>query len=245
MKKQCTTRLATLLLLSVSILSCKDHDVAESAQIFQVGQEPTVSLKYKELQRDQNLFVLKSPPDDGPGTDQTGEKHSIDKQIRNDVVLLIGTFGGKAERSLVIPRDRYIFANIYSYTYWYYDNDACDPNTQPAPGQSLLDFLKSLIPDLKSITTMSVVLDGQELITNANREGFYVETDLFLVKPHKDFDYPDCDYSAKTAKAYGAGYSMLLKLPPGSHTLLVKASLPATANTGAFETEVLWHLTVQ
>ena len=90
-----------------------------------------------------------------------------------------------------------------------------------------------------------MVLDGQELITNANREGFYVETDLFALKPNKDFDYPDCDYSAKTANAYGAGYSMLMKLPLGSHTLMVKGGHPATADSDAFEAEVLWHLTVQ
>ncbi len=244
MKKQFTTRLAGLILLSVSLFSCQDHDSVESAQVFKVGEEPA-TLSYRDLLRDLNFFVFKSPFNDGPGTDETGAKHSLDKQPRPDVVFLIGTFGGKAERSLVIPRDRYIFANIFAAGAWYYDDDACDPDFKPAPGQSLLDFLKSATIDLKSTSTLSVVLDGQELITNANREGFYADTELYALKQHKDFDNPNCDYSAKTTKAYTAGYSILMKLPPGSHTLVVKAGMPATTNSLAFETEVLWHLTVQ
>ena len=130
MKKQFTTQLAGLLLLSVSLFSCQDHDVAERVQIFKVGQEPA-SLSYKELQRDQEIFALSSSLADGPGTDPTGAKHSMDKQPRPDVVFLLGTFGGKAERSLVIPRDRYIFANIFFTTYWYYDNDVIRTRSLP------------------------------------------------------------------------------------------------------------------
>lgn len=230
-------------MLAICLLSCKDHDVAEGVQIFQVGQEPA-AFKYPDLQRDQVNFLFKSPPDDGPASDEDGTKHSIDKQPRTDVVFLIGTFGGKAERSLVIPRERYIFANIYGNISWYYDDDACDPDFHPALGQSALDFLKATFFDVKTNSTLSVMLNGQELVTTANREGFYTETEVFPFKPHQEFDYPDCDYSAKTAKAYGAGYSMLLKLPPGSHTLQVKAT-NASPGSDVFETEVLWHLTVQ
>lgn len=244
MKKQLIPVAVGVFLLAICLLSCKEHDVAQSVQIFKVGQEPA-TLSYKDLQRDQDIFVFKSPLDDGPGTDETGAKHSLDKQPRPDVVFIVGTFGGRSERSLVIPRDRYIFANILSSGAWYYDDDACDPNFQPAPGQSMLDFLKSATPDLKTTGTLSVVLNGQELVTKANREEFYVETEVYPFRPHKDFDFPDCDYSAKTAKAYSVGYSMLMKLPPGSHTLLVKSSHPATVDADAFESEVLWHLTVQ
>lgn len=169
MKKQLISGVVGVFLLAICLLSCQDHEVAEGVQIFKVGEEPA-SLSYKELQRDQDIFVFKSPLDDGPGTDETGAKHSIDKQPRLDVVFIVGTFGGKAERSLVIPRDRYIFANILGSGAWYYDDDACDPDFHPAPGQSMLDFLKSATPDLKTTSTLSVMLNGQELITNANRE---------------------------------------------------------------------------
>ncbi len=184
-------------------------------------------------------------PDDGPAADEDGSRHSIAKQPRTDVVFLVGTFGGKAERSLVIPRDRYIFANVYTSANWYYDVDPCDPDYHPAPDQSALDFLKETFMDIKTNSKLSVTLNGKELLSNANRADFFTETEVFPFKPHKDFDYPDCDYSVKTAKGYSEGYDILLKLPPGNHTLLVKATNPATADSDAFETEVLWHLTVQ
>lgn len=57
---------------------------------------------------------------------------------------------------------------------------------------------------MKKTSTLSVVVNRQELVTDANREGFYTETEVFPFKPHNDFNYPDCDYSAKTAKAYAA-----------------------------------------
>lgn len=230
--------------LAIPFFSCQDHDVAQAVQVFQVGQEPG-TFKYSDLQRDQTNFVFTKSLDDGPATDEDGTRHSMDKQPRPDVVQLAGTFGGKVERSLVIPKDRYIFADMYSNVYWYYEDDACDPNFYPAPGQSPLDFLKENFPDMKKTSTLSVVLNGQELVTDANREGFYTETAVFPFKPHKDFNYPDCDYSAKTAKAYAAGYSMLLKLPPGNHTLVVKASDLAPDGSGLLEGEVVWHLTVQ
>lgn len=244
MKKQLIAYLAAVFLLSVIFLSCQDHEPVETAQVFKVGQEPA-TLKYPELHRDQINWVFKSSPDDGPAADEDGSRHSLDKQPRTDVVQLVGTFGGKAERSLVIPRDRYIFANVYTTVNWYYDDDACDPNYHPAPGQSSLDFLKETFQDLTTGSTLTVKLNGKELLNNANRVEFLTETEVFPFKPHKDFDYPDCDYTAKTAKGYSEGYDILLKLPPGSHTLLVKASTPATADADAFETEVLWHLTVQ
>lgn len=55
----------------------------------------------------------------------------MEKQPRPDVVQLAGTFGGKAEQSLVIPKDRYMFANMYGNVYWYYEDDACDPSFTP------------------------------------------------------------------------------------------------------------------
>ncbi len=244
MKKQFTSQLCWLFVLAATFLSCKDNDVAQAVQVFKVGEEPS-ALKYADLIRDETNFVFKSPLDDGPGTDETGANHSVDKQPRPDVMFLIGTFGGKAERTLVIPRDRYVFVNIYNGTNWYYDEDPCDPDFHPASGQSPLDFLKGYIPDLRANSTVSVVLNGQELVNNANRDGFYSATEVFSFKPHKDFDYPDCDYSAKTAKGYSEGYSALLKLPPGTHTLVVKASDVGGNGFDPFETEVLWKLTVQ
>ncbi len=82
-------------------------------------------------------------------------------------------------------------------------------------------------------------------VSRANRDGFYTTTEVFPFNPHKDFDYPDCDYSAKTAKGYSEGYSVLLKLPPGNHTLVVKATNASADGSDPFETEVLWKLTVQ
>lgn len=233
-----------LFLLAIPFFSCQDHDVAQAVQVFQVGQEPG-TFKYSDLQRDQTNFVFTKSPDDGPAADEDGSRHSIDKQPHPDVVHLVGTLGGKAERSLVIPKDRYVFANILGTLNWYYDDDPCDPDFHPAPGQSPLDFLKEGFNDIKTGSTLSVVLNGQELITDANRAGFYAETEVFPFKPHKDFNYPDCDYSAKTAKGYAAGYSMLLKLPPGNHMLVVKATDKAADGSDPFETEVVWHLTVQ
>ena len=244
MKKQFKTRLAGLILLTASLLSCQDHDIPQAVQVFKVGQEPP-TVKYADLLSEVNQVVFGSPAAEGLGTDPTGERHSIDKQPRKDVVFLIGTLGGKAERSLVIPKDRYVYVNIYATTYWYYDEDPCDPTFHPAPGQSSLDFLKSVFPDLKKGTTLSVQYDGQELITQANRDEFYVTTPVFPLKVDKDFDYPACDYSAKTSQAYGEGYSMILKLPAGKHTLFVRGTGPQLDGSGIFETEVLWHLTVE
>ena len=246
MKKLFKTQLAGLFLLTASFLSCQDHDIPQAVQIFKVGEEPA-GLNYPDLHRDEIKFVFAKPPEDGPATDEDGSRHSIDKQPRPDVVILVGTYGGKgkAERSLVIPKDRYVYANILSTLYYYYDDDPCDPDFHPAPGQSPLDFLKKDFYDLKTNSTESVVLNGQELVNNANRDSFYATTEVFPFNPHKYYDYPDCDYSAKTAKAYGEGYGVLMKLPPGNHTLLVKAINTPTDGSDTFETEVLWHLTVQ
>lgn len=242
MKKQLIASLAAVFLLAITFLSCKDHDIPGTVQVFKVGQEPP-GLSYPDLQRAQSRFVSKFAIEEGSATDPDGSRHSVDKQPLPDVMMLIGTFGEPAERSLVIPKERYVFLNLLAHTIWYYDDDPCDPDFHPAPGQDPVGFLKEYLPDIKALAMVSVVLDGNELV--GNKADYFTSTGIFPVKVHKDFDNPDCDYSAKMAQTYEEGYSMLLKLPPGEHTLTVTGGTSATADSDAFESKVIWHLTVR
>jgi len=64
----------------------------------------------------------------------------------------------------------------------------------------MLTLFLGVSPNLKTGSMLLATLNGKELLTNANRTEFFTETEVFPFKPHKDFDYLDCDYSAKTTQ---------------------------------------------
>ncbi len=87
-----------------------------------------------------------------------------------------------------------------------------------------------------------MVIDGTELMTDKTK--FRWQAEVFdILNIYKDFNTPDCDYSSQTTKVIND--NMLLKLPKGKHTLVLKGKIPNDDSMLVSEAKVTWNLTVE
>lgn len=241
--------LSTLLSLTMLffVISCKKDDIEpDTVQVFGIT-EKIGNIGYKELTEAYVKWLLVNPLDDNhPFLDEVGTQSQASKQPLSGFTLLPSNLGGKSTRTLTISASKPVYVSPLGTSGWYYANDKCYPDWQPKTGQSLKDFLYQELAASYDMTkgSTSVVLDGTELMTDKTK--FREQTDVFdVLNIHKDFNTPDCDYSGQTAKVINDGYSMLLKLPKGKHTLVLKGTIPNDDPTLVFEAEVTWNLMVE
>ncbi len=161
-------------------------------------------------------WTLSHPFDQGPG-DLTGQFFPMYQT--GSVWFLQGAFG-PLERSCTMPSDTYLVCPLILF-----ENDyPCpDPNFQPAPGQSLEDFLtagaKAVIDGIPtSPFPVSLEVDGVAL---KNLASYRTTSKLFTftgdLSMQANFD--PCITGSSQA-AVSDGYLVILKpLRPGAHTL--------------------------
>lgn len=233
------------LLAAWGMFSCKQEVEPDTLKIFSLT-EKVGNYGHKELEEASIKWFFGFPTDaTNPLLDETGAQSVATKQPVSGFTILPSNFGGKTTRTLTISSSNHVYLTPLASLVWYYENDACDPDWKPATGQSLKDFLTQELAKFwdTSKGLVSIKLDGTELVTDKNQ--FRVKSDVIEVTIHKDFNNPQCDYTGKKAKAVSDGYGMLLKIPKGKHTLVMKGTIPADKSEDVFEAEVTWNLTVE
>lgn len=246
MKTRFSASLVGILFIAIIGISCeKDETTPDTLQVLGLT-EKVGNYGYKELEEASVRWFLGLPADNtNPLLDETGQLSVTTKQPVPGFTILPSNFGGKTTRTLTIPASNYVYLTPLGVVTWYYDNDPCDPTWQPAAGQSLKDFLHQELVNYGDLSTasVSIKLDGTELITDKTK--FRTKSDVFEVTIHKDFNTSNCDYTGKKAKVVSDYYSILLKIPKGKHTLVMKGVIPAANPADVFEPEVTWNLTVE
>ena len=147
--------------------------------------------------------------------------------------------GGVASftRSCTIPEHR---AVLISPSGVLNDFPCPDPSFQPAPGQSLYDFLRAGAAEIvDAVNGLTVTIDGQDV---ADPFAFRVVSPrLFEVNGDDSLaTVLDGCIVGHPQPAVSDGYFLMLKpLARGAHTLVIRAT-----DTHGTDVTITWHLTV-
>ena len=223
--------------------SCQDHklDPNDPSMVRVVGLTEQIDGKsYSDLDEAASKFIFPADFSQSPLDDEDGSRSAATLQPLPNFMILGSNLGGTSTRSLTIPAGRYVYMPIVGFTNYYFANDPCYPNDQPAPGQSLADYLESFAEPLNTVQNLTAQLDGKDLVPDLKK--YKVKTRAFSYILPKDILDPNCDYSGQTPTVLDVSYALLLKIPTGKHVLTYKADLP---DAGNFHTEMIWNLTVE
>jgi len=181
-------------------------------------------------------WALSFPYATNPIFDTTGQYGS---QGQNQIPwFLAGNAGGASERSITIPSGRPLFFPLISF-----ENDyPCpDPTFQPAPGQSLQDFLTEGVASIiDQVDVLSADVDGAS-IPNLSSYRATSGLDYFTGDPSLTSTFDGCITGSSQAFVTDGYWLMLAPLPPGHHTLHFSGGISAFG----FEDDVTYHLTVR
>ncbi len=177
------------------------------------------------------------PVDANPITDPTGAIGTLRQS--GPVWFLAGNFGGTVERTITIPAGKAIFFPLYNI---WNDYPCPDPNFQPAPGQSLYDFLRiGAAGYIDPNVVMAAEVDSVPLLNLFDYRGVSgPDVTPFTADP--SWVALDPCVTGGPQVAVADGYWIMLKpLKPGQHTI----HFTAEAWGGTFVLDVTYYITVQ
>jgi hypothetical protein len=171
-------------------------------------------------------WLLSIPKESNPGIDTTGEKFDANQNDPN-VVFLVGTFGGSAERNYTIYAGKSILFPIINFTTSYIEEPFLKTESE----------LKSRAKqDIDDIVNKEAVVDGMKL---QDIEKYRVQSPVF------DLTYPEnnvFELSSGSTRAISDGYWVFLKpLSPGMHDIHAVGS----CSSGKTRVDITWHLDVK
>ena len=184
-------------------------------------------------------WVYSFPADQNPVTDPTGEIGTLSQS--GPVWFLAGTFGQTVQRTITIPAGKAIFFPLYNI---WNDYPCPDPGFQPAPGQSLYDFLRiGAAGYIDPNVIMAAEVDGVPLLNlSAYRAVSGPDVTVFTGDPSWASMNMDPCVTGTPQVAVADGYwIMLAPLKPGQHTI----HFSAEAWAGTFNLDVTYYITVQ
>lgn len=180
-------------------------------------------------------WALQFPLDQNPITDPTGAYGSAGQ--KGPVWFLAGIFEGSATRSITIPAGRRIFFPLYNV---FNDYSCPNPENQPAPGQTLEEFLTEGAESMSDMATgLFAELDGVPI---QKLWDYRIHSDLEMFSLHPSMVAFDPCLTSGPEPAVVAGYwLMLVPLTRGQHTL----RFGSTGRFGDFEfgMDVTYYLT--
>jgi hypothetical protein len=181
-------------------------------------------------------WALRFPLEQNPITDATGAYGSAGQ--RGPVWFLAGTFGGTAERSLTVPAGKRIIFPLFNV---FNDYSCPDANVQPAPGQTLEEFLTEGAQTISALATgLFAEVDGVPI---QNLWDYRAHSDMRMFAKHPSWSAVDPCLTEEPQPAVAGGYwLMLAPLPRGQHTLRFGST--ALFGEDEFAVHVTYHLTV-
>jgi len=245
-------RLIAALLLSAPLACSAPHESEESnstampleesspsggAAIFPLHARPYGHTMVEWSER-WSQWIYGVPKDENPQLDPTGE-HCGANQSGPVWFLASVTTGGapNVTRSCTLPEGK---AVLFSGGGSLWDYPCPDPAHEPAPGQSLYDFLRQGAKNaVDGISALSVTLDGRSV--NEPFDHRFASPRLFQITGHPSLtDVLDPCITGRPQPAVADGYFfMALPLRAGAHTVVTRT----TRSTGASTTRT-WDLTV-
>ncbi|WP_420151124.1 hypothetical protein [Spirosoma sp.] len=242
-------KLVTLLLVGLFAGACQTDHVVPTDGLLVIDPSEKISLTpngpqygYSELTQEMLKWLFALPVADSPFSDEDGSVHKNTPQPIPGVTFLSSNLGGTSVRTATVSSDQYLFINPLGGLTFYFRNDICDPTFTIPPGQTETEYLLGLAaPMMDAVTNVSVKVDGVNLLTDLKK--YRIKTPAFELGIHMDYLDPACDNGTQKAIAVDDGFSILLKLPKGQHTIAMAGEIPDAAHP--FTTEVIWNLTVE
>jgi hypothetical protein len=233
--------MALTLLLSSTGLSYADGNpgvVPPNSQIF--------GKSYGQWGAEWWKWAYAQPFAENPVSDPTGAL--CDRGQSGDVWFLAGNFGGKAKRTCTVPAGKAIFFPIYNI---FNDYPCPDPTFQPAPGQSLEDFLTNgtgSIPGARAFIDpadperdFKVSVDQRRL---ANLGDYRATSPMVTFTGHISMLAFDPCVTGQPQQGVADGYWIMLEpLSPGQHTLRIEVKT-VSPFFGKFHLDVSYDLTI-
>lgn len=236
--------------LGLGLVACqKEGQDSAAAEVNSVAQDrnnpnsavypPTAQVNgksYAEWTAEWWRWVAGIPCATNPIGDPTGANAGINQS--GPVYFLAGTSGGAVTRNVTIPHGKKILFPIINLLV---DYPCPDPNFEPAPGQSLEDFLTSSAGELMDLAEgFEVILDGVHL---NNEQNYRFPSGLFYFTGNPDLTncFDPCITGEEQAAASDGYWMMLKPLTYGQHTLQFKAEVPEFG----FALDVTYNITIQ
>jgi hypothetical protein len=170
-------------------------------------------------------WILSIPKESNPGIDTTGKKFDTNQNDPN-VLFLVGTYGGSAERNYTIPKGKALLFPIINFTTSYAEEPALKTESE------LISRAKS---DIDDIVNKEATVDGVGLH----------EVDKYRVASLPfDITLPENNalgLEAGPTLAVSDGYWVFLKpLTPGKHEIHAAGS----CSSGKTTVDITFRLTV-
>jgi hypothetical protein len=160
------------------------------------------------------------------------------------VYLMAGIKPPNTSENVTVPHGKAI---LFPLTNYLNDYPCPDPSWQPAPGQTMEEFLTEFIVWFNSIVTdLSVTIDGSPV---SNLESYAVISPLFYFTGHPslvscDPTFSDPCVTGEEQPAVNGGYYLMLKpLSKGTHTVHYHSLTDFP--WGAFEQDGTFNITVE
>ena len=169
----------------------------------------------KWTQRFWNRF-MSIPVNVGPATDKTGIQCAINQA--GPVWFLGAPLGGTNTLSCTIPAGKVILAPAVTFIN---DYPCPDPSFEPAPGQTLEDFLTLGVTPLIDSFSVAVELDGKPLKVSrvtAGLQSFTGAKDIVSIDP--------CVTGSPQLGVADGQYAVIRPLSPGLHILHIHIDSP-------------------
>ena len=184
-------------------------------------------------------WALSFPIDQNPIMDPTGEFASQGQS--GPVWFLAGTSGGTAERAVTIPAGKAIFFSMLNLIN---DYPCPDPNFQPAPGQTLEEFLtEGAAFFIDHTTVLFAEVDGVPL---KNLFNYRATSGLFTFTGDPSLVSFDPCITGAPQQAVADGYwVMLAPLRRGAHTIRFGGTEEFPEFDFSFSVDVTFHITVE
>ena len=180
-------------------------------------------------------WAVSIPYATNPIFDPTGADGS---QGQNQIPwFLAGTAGGAVDRTITIPCGRPVFFPLVAFAN---DYPCPDPTFQPAPGQSLQDFLTQGADAIVSqIDVLTAEVDGVTINSLTAYRGTS-GLDYFTGDPSLTATFDPCLTGSSQAFVSDGYWLMLAPFPPGHHTIHFTGGISAWG----FLVDVTYHITV-
>lgn len=166
-------------------------------------------------------YIYAQPLDENPFLDTTGADCAVGQEGPVWFLPAVpgSTLGTDITRTCTIPRDWAVMLQLSSAMN---DYPCPDPNFQPAPGQTLYDFLISPIrPLFDGKTGFDITLDGVHIVDPLSYR--YTSDDIYYFKADPSL-YPNFDVcvTGKRQEAVIDGFYLMFKpLSPGQHVIVL------------------------
>jgi hypothetical protein len=232
--------LLKLIIFSWVVFSCKKEDTEPNVLKVYELSETVNGLSYSDLEKISTEWLIGIPAEKSAALDEDGKLAAENLQPNKEINILPFNFGGASNRTVSLSASKPVYVPMLGYAYIYWDNDACDPDFKPAPGQSQKAFFQSYIDeDFKANMSLLVTLDGENIVPDPKK--YRAQSEPFDMVVPADFQNPDCPLKTEKAHVMTSTYALLLKIPKGKHVLKYKGTMPGDPE---FVTEVTYNLTM-